>query len=152
VQNRPVHEQSPLLQSAPAVQSLVAAQGAQEPPQFTSVSSESLVPLVQWVGVVQTFDVHVPLVQSAFAPHGNVAPHFLAQEPAQSMACSVPFFTPSVHVGAWHESVQKRPVQEHTPLVQSAAAPHFFVSAHFAQVPPPQSTSVSLPVIFVSVH
>jgi hypothetical protein len=126
VQNSPLHEQSPLWQSAAAVQVLAATHGAQEPPQFTSVSSESLLPFVQCAGVVQAFPVHVPLAQSAFPVQGSVAPHLRAQEPPQSMAGSVPFLTPSVHDGAWQEFWQKRPVQEHTPFVQSAPPLHFF--------------------------
>jgi hypothetical protein len=33
----------------------------------------------------------------------------------------------------------------HTVLAQSLAELHFFPSAHFAQLPPPQSTSASAP-------
>jgi hypothetical protein len=39
-----------------------------------------------------------------------------------------------------------------TPSTQSVATAHFFVSAHFGHVPPPQSTSVSAPFMVPSVH
>jgi hypothetical protein len=62
------------------------------------------------------------------------APH----DPPQSTSDSVPFFTPSVHVAVWQM------FEVHTPLWQSAATAHPFLSAHGEQLPP-QSTSVSVP-------
>jgi len=55
------------------------------------------------------------------------------------VSVSAPFLAPSVQVGAW----QVPPV--HTPFVQSVAWAHSLPSAHGAQAPPPQSTSLSLP-------
>ena len=40
----------------------------------------------------------------------------------------------------------------HTPLTQSEDALHFLLSAQAAQVPPPQSTSVSAPFSTASVQ
>jgi hypothetical protein len=43
-------------------------------------------------------------------------------------------------------------VPEHTPLVQSVTTKQTLLSAHLLQVPPPQSTSVSLPFLTVSLQ
>jgi hypothetical protein len=47
--------------------------------------------------------------------------------------------TPSLHVALTHVPA------EHTPFRQSLAALHFLASVHVPQLPPPQSTSVSVP-------
>jgi hypothetical protein len=136
-------------------QTAFVPQRTHDPPQSTSDSSESFVPFEQCAGASHLPDVHDPLVQSALPPHDCVGRHFAEQDPPQSTSISVPFFAPSEHVGTWHRSsLQKRPQPwlAHTPLVQSDPAEHFFWSAHLAQVPPPQSTSVSAPFIFASVH
>jgi hypothetical protein len=56
-----------------------------------------------------------PLAQSAFAAQGASLSH-PAQLPPQSTALSLPFLTPSEHVGAWHASCAQ------TPLSQSVAS------------------------------
>jgi hypothetical protein len=136
-------------------QALVAAQGTHDPPQSTSDSSTSFAPFEQCAGASHLLAVQEPLAQSALPPHDCDGRHFVEHDPAQSTSVSVPFLAPSEHVGAWHRSsLQKRPQLwlAQTPLVQSDAAEHFFWSTHLAQVPPPQSTSVSAPFILVSVH
>jgi hypothetical protein len=62
-----------------------------------------------------------------------------AHPPPQSRAVSVPFFTPSEHVGAR----QMLSVPQ-TPLKQSLTAKHFAPATQGAQMPP-QSRSVSEP-------
>jgi hypothetical protein len=67
----------------------------------------------------------------------------------QSMALSAPFFTPSVHEGAW----QRRVVGLQTPLAQSEPAPQVLsVWQRTHAKGPPQSTSVSWPFFTESVH
>jgi hypothetical protein len=89
-------------------------------------------------------DWHRPLAQSAdaaqlwFVVHVLLCPSHVA--PPQSMSVSVPFWAPSVHVAAWHVFVGD-PLQ--ILFTQSPPTEHFFVSAHFAHVAPPQSMSVS---------
>jgi hypothetical protein len=61
------------------------------------------------------------------------------------MSVSPSFFTVSVHLGTW----QVPP--EQTPLVQSAGTAQAFPSLHGVQLPP-QSTSVSVPFLTVSVQ
>jgi hypothetical protein len=62
------------------------------------------------------------------------------QLPPQSVSLSVPFLTPSEQLAARHT------LAVHTPLAQSEliAQPRPVLQA--PQVPPPQSTSVSLPL------
>jgi hypothetical protein len=56
------------------------------------------------------------------------------------MSVSVPFFIPSVHVGAWHLPFV------HTPFWQSASVVQVLLVPHRLQVVlPPQSTSLSAP-------
>jgi hypothetical protein len=79
-------------------------------------------------------------------PQARAAPHFVAHEPPQSTSDSVPFFTLSVQVGAWHlSSVQNNPQLwlAQTPLAQSLAAPQSLPLPHLLHWAPPQSTSVS---------
>jgi hypothetical protein len=69
--------------------------------------------------------------------------------PPQSTAVSVPFFVASEHVAA------TQVVPLHTPLAgsaQSAAFVHFFPGGQPAQVPPPQSISVSVPFRVLSLQ
>jgi hypothetical protein len=70
------------------------------------------------------------------------APH----DPPQSVSLSVPFFTPSLQVAAWHTP----PV--HTPLWQSPPIPHFLFVVHLVAQVPPQSVSDSLPFFTVSLQ
>ena len=81
--------------------------------------------------------VHTPLTQSPAAAQVLPAVHLLHVAPPQSMSVSLPFFTPSLQVGAW----QVPP--EQTPLVQSAATLQPFPAVQALQVLPPQSMSVS---------
>ena len=61
------------------------------------------------------------------------------------MAVSVPFWTPSVQLGAAHKPAW------HTKLWQSAPVPQPLSSAHGGQ-DPPQSVSVSVPFLTPSVQ
>jgi len=69
--------------------------------------------------------------------------------PAQSMASSSPFCTPSVQVGAWQVGTIPPP---QTPLMQSVSAPQASPSAHFRHSKPPQSTSLSVPFLTASLQ
>lgn len=89
--------------------------------------------------------MHTPLTQSETEPQFLVAAHLL-QLPPQSMSLSLPFFTPSVQIGAWHTLLV------HTPLTQSELPVHALPAEHLPQPPPPQSTSVSLPFLTPSVQ
>jgi hypothetical protein len=66
--------------------------------------------------------------------------------PPQSVPVSLPFFTPSVQVGAWHVA------PEHTPLAQSLGMAQPPPAVHGAQIGPPQSVPVSPPFFTPSVH
>ena len=85
--------------------------------------------------------VHVPLAQSLGLTHTSVDAHFLVHVEPQSTVGSLPFFTPSVQLGAWQVWVAAR----HTWLVQSLASAQPLLSAHGLLQLDPQSTSVSLP-------
>src|SRR5207237_662863 len=61
---------------------------------------------------------------------------------------SVPFLTPSVHMGTEHFFVAAL----QTPLVQTVETPQPAPSAHLLGHPPPQSRSVSPPFLTPSVH
>jgi hypothetical protein len=74
--------------------------------------------------------------------------HFVAHVPPQSTSVSVPFFTVSVHAAALHFFV----TLSQTPVAQSAPTAHVLLSAHFVAHVPPQSTSVSVPFLTVSLH
>jgi hypothetical protein len=93
-----------------------------------------------------------PLAQSADAPHVLPTPHVLLCPshvlPPQSVSVSVPFFTPSVHVAAWH--VRGDPV--HTLSAQSPATVHDLPVPHLGHVAPPQSMSVSSASLTVSLQ
>jgi hypothetical protein len=116
------------------------------PPQLTSVSAPFFTVSVH-DGAAQVPFVQTALVQSVAATHILPSAHLGQPEvaPPQLTSVSVPFFTVSVQ-----EGTAQRPLVQ-TPLRQSAAAVHIFVSAHLAQVPP-QSTSVSLPFLVMSPH
>ena len=68
----------------------------------------------------------------------------LTQEPPQSAPVSWPLRTPSLQVGAWHT------VRRQTWLMQSLGSAQLRVSAHGAQMSPPQSTLVSVPLCWPS--
>jgi hypothetical protein len=91
--------------------------------------------------------MQTPLWQSAPTLHTLPAAHAL-QLPPQSTSVSVPFFTVSVHVAAWHLSGEP----EHTPLWQSDGTRHVLAFAHLPQLEPPQSMSVSVPFLTLSEH
>jgi hypothetical protein len=120
------------------------------PPQSTPVSPPFCTESTH-VGAWQTLPVQTPLVQSAlppqFLPSAHVSLAASQVVPPQSRSVSAPFFTPSVHVAA-----AQCFVASHTPLLQSPATRHFFVSAHPLHVVPPQSISVSAPFCSVSEH
>jgi hypothetical protein len=82
--------------------------------------------------------LQTPLVQSEPLLHFLLTGHFGQKAPPQSVSVSVPFFTRSVHFGAWQVTLQ-------TPLLQSVANEQVLPATHFGHIPPPQSTSVSEP-------
>jgi hypothetical protein len=86
-----------------------------------------------------------PVLQSAFAVQSAPEPHFEHATPPQSVAVSLPFWTPSSHVAARHVP------PTHTALVQSAEVLQCWLGPHDEQGPP-QSTSVSPPFWSESVH
>jgi len=92
--------------------------------------------------------VQVPLAQSLGLTQVSAKAHFLAQVAPQSIVGSLPFFTPSVQLGAWHRWA----VAEHTRLVQSLGSVQPLLSAHGLLQAEPQSTSVSLPFLTLSVQ
>jgi hypothetical protein len=93
----------------------------QEPPQSTSVSVPFLTPSVQEgpEGVAQSFEaLQKPELQSVGAaqpsPSAHVFPWATQVAPPQSTPVSLPFFTPSVHVGGvagWVEVFPPPPPQ-----------------------------------------
>jgi hypothetical protein len=82
--------------------------------------------------------LHRPEEQSALAAHALPVEH-LGQLPPQSTSLSLPFFTPSVQLGAAQVPMEHEPSAHCMPLVQRRP------SAHGGQLPP-QSTSPSLPL------
>jgi hypothetical protein len=104
------------------------------------------------VGARQTLPVHAPLAQSLPTTHAFPSTHggaFVATPLAprpQSTSLSLPFFTPSVLVGARHAPSVPEALLEQTRLVQSRASAHALPSAHAGADAPPQSTSVSSPL------
>jgi len=89
--------------------------------------------------------VHTLLVQSPGPPQPFPVAHAPQVAPPQSTSVSAPFFTLSVHVGAWHVP------PAHDPLAQSVLSVHVAPTAHGEQ-PGPQSTSASLPFFTLSVQ
>jgi hypothetical protein len=134
--------QLPLRQSALALQTKPAAHGAHEPPQLTSDSLPLRTVSVQlggWQTVAQT-----KLVQSLPALQRLLTAQ-AAQLPPQSMSLSVSFFRPSEHVAATGAGLLHTEAS-HEPLLQSASCVQCSLSGHLSQLPP-QSTSVSLPLV-----
>jgi hypothetical protein len=129
--------QAPLSQSLPDAHRLPGTHRlGQLPPQSTSLSAPFCTPSPQ-VGAWQALAVHTPLAQSAGIEHLAAVLHL--------MSVSVPFRTPSVHVGTAHVALQ-------TPLLQSVAALHVVPSAHPFEQLPPQSVPVSDPFFTPSVQ
>jgi hypothetical protein len=120
----------------------------QLPPQSVSVSLPFFTRSLQVAAWHLSGDPEqAPLRQSLATRHVFPSAHLLQLAPPQSVSVSVPFFTESLHVAAWHLSGEP----EQTPLWQSAAVRHVLVSAHFGQLPP-QSMSVSVPFLTESLH
>jgi hypothetical protein len=71
----------------------------------------------------------------------------VAQTPPQSTPVSLPFFVPSVHVGALQTALTQTPLAQSSCAVQGASVAHFW-----AHVGPPQSTPTSSPFFCPSVH
>ncbi len=120
---------------------------AQVPPQSMAVSVPFLMPsLHDPEGATQTPPVQVPLVQSVPARQVLPLAQSAAQLPPQSMSVSVPFFTPSVQVGA---GAAQTPAEQLV-LEQSAPTLQVLPLAHLAAQLPPQSISLSLPFLIPS--
>src|SRR5260221_185474 len=119
----------------------------QTPPQSMSDSVRFKTPSEQ-VAASQNPLVQTRLAQSAAAPHFLPSTHVAHPEagPPQSLSDSVPFNTPSAHVGSWQTKFV------HTVLAQSAGTLHTFIAAQSAHVPPPQSVSVSVPFLIKSLQ
>src|SRR6185436_10325523 len=100
---------SPVLQVAP-----------QGPPQSTSVSSWSCSPSEHVAAHLPA--TQLPPAQSALTVQTWLKPHFGQEPPPQSTSVSVPFFTLSEQLGAWH--VPPKPPPEQIPLEQSEFAMH----------------------------
>jgi len=135
---------TPLLQSVARPHDLPGTHFVQLPPQSTSDSLPFLTKSVQ-AGTLHLPPLQTPLVQSEETLQSLPSTHLVAQvgdveaTPPQSTSVSVPFFTPSMHLGAR----QTLPVQ--TLDWQSVAtAQALLVGQRLHVVLPPQSTSVSL--------
>jgi hypothetical protein len=85
------------------------------------------------------------LPQSA-APLQALPTAHLEQVPPQSTSLSLPFFTPSEHVGAAHRLFRQRP------LTQSESPTHALPTGQRGHALPPQSTPDSFPFFTVSVQ
>jgi hypothetical protein len=95
---------------------LPSGHGAQaEPPQSLSVSVPFSVPSMQ-LADWQTWLLHTALLQSPLTAHAFRSAHFVGHDWPQSVSGSLPFFTPSEHVGALHVIDDRL----HTALRQSA--------------------------------
>src|SRR6266567_4143583 len=88
------------------------------------------------------------VLQSEFAAHGRFKSHFAQVSPPQSTSLSSPFFWPSSQALATHT----RRVTWQPPLEQSAPVAQARPVAQPSQSPPPQSTSVSAPLLTPSRH
>ena len=142
--------QTPLAQSLAPPQAWLVAQRGQVvvPPQSVSLSPPFFTASEQ-VAALQVPDVQTPLAQSpATVQILFVAQRMHAVDPPQSASLSPWFLTPSPQVGAWH----LRGAPEQTRLWQSDATLHDLVAAQGPHVPPPQSTSVSVPFFARSVQ
>lgn len=81
--------------------------------------------------------VHTPDWQSVDTRQACPAAQAPQTPPPQSIAVSLPFFTPSKQLAAWQTP------DAQTPEVQSLGAAQCCPTAHAEHVPPPQSVSVS---------
>ena len=114
------------------------AQGAQGPPQSTSVSVAFLTASLH-VGAAQTPPEQTSLWQSEPAVQVFPVAQGAQLGPPQSTSDSAPFFNASLQEGAAQTPA------EQTALWQSDAATQVLPAAHGVQLGPPQSTSVSSP-------
>ncbi len=129
---------------------LPTAQGEQvPPPQSMSVSLPSFCPSLHWLAS-HTCAVasHAVVVQSLSMRHFLPSAQAAQTLPPQSVSVSLPSSWPSLH---WLE-VHSIVVPSQAPEVQSPPTLHFLPTTHPGQVPPPQSTSVSLPSSWWSSH
>jgi hypothetical protein len=138
--------QWPLVQSCAEVHTLPSAHGGHWAPQSTSVSVPFLIMSVQ-LGVAQWPAEQTRLMH--WGPDVQVRPfahgmHIVA--PPQSTSPSLPFFTLSLHVGAWQV------IAVQTWLLQSSGAAHARPSMQGGQTSPPQSVSVSVPLLMPSLQ
>jgi hypothetical protein len=145
--------QKVLAQSEPTPHFLSSAHFfVHEPPQSVSVSEPSVVVLLH--GETHTPLLQEVLAQSVPAPHFMSSAHAFGHEPPQSTSASPPLATWSSQLGI----VQTLPVHPafvqvlHTPLRQSLSCTHIWSSAHLLLHDPPQSMSVSSPLVMPSVH
>jgi hypothetical protein len=128
---------------------LLLSQGVHVPPQSTPVSLPSFTPSLQvvatqtWVIVLQAIEV-----QSDSCKHCFPSGHAAQMPPPQSTSVSLPSLTWSSHV----EATQVPEPMSHTVDAQSRVSLQSLPTAQAAQVPPPQSTSVSLPSLTPSAH
>jgi hypothetical protein len=125
-------------QSLSPWQVLVSAQAGQVgPPQSTSVSSPSFMPLVQEAGgIAHIMATQRALTQSAATLQAEPIAQGM-QSPPQSTPVSRPFFTPSLQVGMAHLPMPQKFV------AQLASVVHW--SPKHPGHGPPQSTPVSMP-------
>jgi hypothetical protein len=85
--------------------------------------SQSAVPVAH-VGAAQMPAVHVnPAAQSEHFPQPAPSAHFVAQLAPQSTSLSLPFFTPSLQLGA-HEPATHDPPTQSASIVQPLVGPH----------------------------
>ena len=116
------------------------------PPQSTSVSVPFCFPSEQegWAQV-KAPGVQTPLSQSRASRQARPLTH-LGQFPPQSVADSLPFFTPSLQAAAMHWNwVQTR-------LTQSSATSQTLKSTHLLGQELPQSMSGSCPFLTLSLQ
>jgi hypothetical protein len=142
--------QTPLWQSVPPVHCLPTAHLPQEaPPQSMSVSVPFFTPSRQVAAWhLSGLPEHTELWQSVLAMHVLPATHLPQLAPPQSVSVSLPFFTLSEQLAAWHLSGEP----EQTPLWQSVERAHVRPVVHLGQLAPPQSVSVSVPFLTTSVQ
>ncbi len=121
-------------------QVLLAPQvGQVPPPQSASVSLPFLTLSVQ-LGPAQLPLSQIPLRQSLLALQAFPVKHWLQPGPPQSTSDSLPFLTRSVHPAAEQVLVEV----EQTRLTQSDPLAQVLPLGQGLQVPPPQSTSLSV--------
>ena len=142
----PATSQLLLVQSLFVAQPSPSAHALHIPPQSGAVSVPFCTPSLQVEGVQVPLAPHSLSAQSL--PVAHIFPSAQAGAwsalplplPPQSVSDSVPFFTPSVAVGASHTFF----VGSHSSLVQSPLTTQAVPSTHAAHVPP-QSAAVSVP-------